>query len=134
MHGGRKQRHLSFDDLQVSRQAQVPLKTKLKVARAPKPVFDLRLYVAGQTPKSLAAISNLKKICETLPVPCKVEVIDLLQNPALARDHQIFALPTLVRELPGPIRKVIGDLSDQNKVLVGLDILGSKPRRTVKKA
>lgn len=83
----------------------------------------LRLYVAGQTPKSLLAISNLKKICvEHLDDHYKIEVIDLLKNPALARDHQILAIPTLVRQLPVPMRKIIGDLSNTDQVVVGLDI------------
>ncbi len=83
----------------------------------------LRLYIAGQTPKSLAAISNLKTICsEYLGARYKIEVIDLLKNPALARDHQILAIPTLVRQVPVPLRKIIGDLSDTEQVLVGLDI------------
>ncbi|HVB54880.1 MAG TPA: circadian clock KaiB family protein [Candidatus Acidoferrales bacterium] len=86
-------------------------------------VFDLRLYVAGQTPKSLAAISNLKKICsEHLEGQYRIEVIDLIKNPTLAQDHQILAIPTLVRSLPMPIRKIIGDLSNTARVLVGLDI------------
>src|ERR1700722_17265572 len=96
--------------------------------------LDLRLYVAGQTPKSLAAISNLKKMCpEHLEVPYRIEVIDLTKNPALARDHQILAIPTLVRSLPVPIRKIIGDLSDTDRVVVGLDVRSSasekKPQR-----
>ncbi len=83
----------------------------------------LRLYVAGQTPKSLAAISNLKKICsDHSGGRCKIQVIDLLRKPALARDHQIIAIPTLVRFLPVPICKIIGDLSDTESVLVGLDL------------
>jgi circadian clock protein KaiB len=83
----------------------------------------LRLYVAGQTPKSLAAISNLKKICsDHSEWRCKIQVIDLLKKPALARDHQIIAIPTLVRFLPVPICKIIGDLSDTERVLVGLDL------------
>jgi circadian clock protein KaiB len=90
-------------------------------------IIELRLYVAGQTPKSLAAISNLKKICvEHLKDRYHIEVIDLVKNPALARDHQILAIPTLVRSLPVPIRKIIGDLSDTEKVVVGLDICASK--------
>jgi circadian clock protein KaiB len=88
---------------------------------------DLRLYVAGQTPKSLAAISNLKRICvEYAEDSYHIEVIDLLKNPALARDHQILAIPTLVRSLPVPIRKIIGDLSDTEKVVVGLDIKATR--------
>ncbi|MEJ1160597.1 circadian clock KaiB family protein [Prosthecomicrobium sp. N25] len=85
----------------------------------------LVLYVAGQTPKSLAAISNLEKICaEHLPGDYVVEVIDLKTNPKLAREHSIVAIPTLVRELPVPIRKIIGDLSDVEKVLVNLRVEG----------
>jgi circadian clock protein KaiB len=84
---------------------------------------ELRLYVAGQTPKSLAAISNLKKICtDHLEGRYRIEVVDLLKNPTLAQDHQILAIPTLVRSLPVPISKIIGDLSDTARVLVGLDI------------
>jgi len=100
----------------------MPTPRNPKAKKSPKVIYNLRLYVAGETPKSLVTISNLKNICEGLPVPCKVEVIDLIKNPVLARDHQILALPMLVRELPGPIRKVIGDLSDAERVLVGLDI------------
>lgn len=81
----------------------------------------LVLYVAGQTPKSLAAISNLRRICEeNLPGQYEVEIIDLKQNPRLAKEHSIVAIPTLVRELPVPIRKIIGDLSDKEQVLVNL--------------
>jgi circadian clock protein KaiB len=105
------------------------LKIKPKAKKSSEVTLNLRLYVSGQTPKSLAAISNLKTICrEHLHARCQVEVIDLLKNPALARDHQILALPTLVRKLPGPIRKVIGDLSDTERVLVGLDIRESRGR------
>ncbi len=83
----------------------------------------LRLYVAGQTKKSLLALSNLKKICEEhLSGRYTIEVIDLSKNPQLAQGHQIIAVPTLVRELPPPIRKIIGDLSDEDRVLVGLDV------------
>jgi circadian clock protein KaiB len=86
-------------------------------------VWDLRLYVAGQTPKSLTAFDNLKRICnEHLAGQYRIEVIDLLQQPQLAAEHQILALPTLVRKLPTPIRKIIGDLSDTERVLVGLDL------------
>lgn len=87
-------------------------------------LLELRLYVAGQTPKSLAALSNLKKICaEHLKGKYKLHVIDLVKTPQLAQNDQILAIPTLVRKLPEPIRKIIGDLSDQNKVLVGLNLL-----------
>lgn len=86
-------------------------------------VFDLRLYVAGQTPRSIAAVTNLKKICEEhLAGRYRVEVIDLMENPQLARSDQILAIPTLVRRLPEPIRKIIGDLSNQERVLVGLNV------------
>jgi len=85
--------------------------------------WDLRLYVAGKTPKSVAAIRNLEKYCETyLKGQYKVEVIDLLVKPQLASGDQIFAIPTLVRKVPVPIRKIIGDLSNEEKVLVGLDV------------
>jgi circadian clock protein KaiB len=86
-------------------------------------VYELRLYVAGQTPKSLAAFSNLKKICEEhLAGKYRIEIIDLLQNPQLARGDQILAIPTLVRKLPEPVKKIIGDLSNTERVLVGLDL------------
>ncbi len=86
-------------------------------------IFDLRLYVAGQTPKSIAAIANLRKICEeNLKGKYRIEVVDLMKNPKLARSDQIVAIPTLVRKLPQPIKKIIGDLSNEEKVLVGLDL------------
>ncbi len=85
--------------------------------------WELRLYVAGQTPKSLAAFANLKRICEEhLLGQYRIEVIDLLENPHLAREDQILAIPTLVRKLPQPLRKIIGDLSNQERVLMGLDV------------
>ncbi len=85
--------------------------------------WELRLYVAGQTQKSIAAFANLKKICEeNLKDKCRIEVIDLLKNPQLAKGDQILAIPTLVRKLPQPIKKIIGDLSNTERVLVGLDI------------
>lgn len=85
--------------------------------------WNLRLYVAGQTPKSRAAFANLKSICEEyLQGQYNIEVVDLVTNPKLARGDQIFAVPTLVRRLPEPIKKIIGDLSDTERVLVGLDI------------
>lgn len=85
--------------------------------------WELRLYVAGQTPKSLTAQANLRKLCEeNLAGRYRIEVIDLLLNPQLARADQILAIPTLVRRLPEPIRKIIGDLSSSEKVLVGLDV------------
>ncbi len=85
--------------------------------------WNLRLYVAGQTPRSLTAFKNLKEICEEyLKGQYHIEVVDLMENPTLARGDQILAVPTLVRKLPQPIRKIIGDLSNTDKVLVGLDI------------
>lgn len=98
--------------------------------RAPKkksppedPVYDLRLYVAGQTPRSLQAFANLKRICEEhLAGRYRISVVDLLVNPQLAKGDQILAIPTLVRQLPQPVRKIIGDLSNAEKVLIGLDI------------
>lgn len=86
-------------------------------------VWELRLYVAGQTQKSMTAFANLKKICEEyLAGQYRIEVIDLLENPQLAKGDQILALPTLVRKLPEPIKKIIGDLSNTERVLVGLDL------------
>lgn len=88
-----------------------------------KKAWELRLYVAGQTPKSLAAFANLKKICEEhLAGQYEIEVIDLLKRPQLASGDQILAIPTLVRKLPQPIRKIIGDLSNTERVLVGLNL------------
>lgn len=85
--------------------------------------WDLRLYVAGQTPKSLLAFANLKRICEQhLAGNYQIEVIDLVKNPQLAKGDQILALPTLVRKLPEPVRRIIGDLSNIERVLVGLDL------------
>jgi len=89
--------------------------------------YMLRLYVAGQTPKSITAFANLKKLCEEyLPGRYEIEVIDLVENPQLAAGDQIFALPTLVRKLPSPLRRIIGNLSDKEKFLVGMDL---KPRQ-----
>ncbi len=91
--------------------------------RRPSKLWQLRLYVAGQTPKSLTAFANLKKICEAhLKDRYRVEVIDLLEQPQLSKGDQILAIPTLVRKLPQPVRKIIGDLSDTERVLVGLDL------------
>jgi circadian clock protein KaiB len=85
--------------------------------------YNLRLYVAGQTPKSIAALANLKKLCEKhLAGRYTVEVIDLMKEPALAQRDQIVAIPTLIRHLPEPLKRIIGDLSNAEKVLVGLDI------------
>jgi circadian clock protein KaiB len=96
-------------------------------AKAVSGAFLLRLYVAGQTPKSMAAFANLKTICEEhLAGRYQIQVIDLLENPQLADGDQILAIPTLVRQLPEPVRKIIGDLSNTERVLIGLDL---RPRR-----
>jgi circadian clock protein KaiB len=85
--------------------------------------WTMRLYVAGQTPKSIIALANLKRICEEhMEGRYTIEVIDLMDNPRLARQHQIVAIPTLIRELPSPIKRIIGDLSNTERVLVGLDV------------
>jgi len=85
--------------------------------------WELRLYVAGQTPKCVKAFANLKKLCEEhMPGQYRIEVIDLLENPQLAEGDQILAVPTLVRKLPEPVKKIIGDLSNTERVLVGLDL------------
>jgi circadian clock protein KaiB len=90
---------------------------------AKKKLWELRLYVAGQTPKSVLALKNINKYCEQhLAGEYSIEVIDLLKNPQLAEGDQIFAIPTLVRKFPEPIRKIIGDLSNEERVLVGLNI------------
>ena len=90
---------------------------------AKEQILALRLYIAGQTPKSILALRNITKYCEEhLKGQYTIEVIDLLKNPKLAEGDQIFAIPTLVRKLPVPIRKIIGDLSNEEKVLVGLNI------------
>ena len=114
---------------------------KAKVKRRPKSLaarrngaapdfYELRLYVAGQTSRSVAALANLRKICEEhLQGRFTIEVIDLLKHPQLAAGDQILALPTLVRRLPEPIRKLVGDLSDTDRALVGLDL---RPLRTTR--
>lgn len=111
--------------------AKEPKKKESKTAIAvldmasPQEVITLRLYIAGQTPKSLAAIANLKKICDdhlSTKHKIEVQVIDLMANPQLAAKDQILAIPTLIRSLPNPVKRIIGDLSNREKVLVGLDI------------
>ena len=101
------------------------IKFKEKISRkTTKDMWILRLYVAGQTPKAITAFTNLKKICEEqLDGKYAIEVIDLLESPHLANEYQIVALPTLIRKLPVPVRKIIGDLSDTERVLIGLDLL-----------
>jgi len=101
---------------------------KRGAGKAPIAQWELRLYVAGQTAKSLQAFANLKRICEDhLADKYHIEIIDLLQHPQLAKGDQIFAIPTLVRKLPQPVRRIIGDLSNTERVLVGLDL---QPRQT----
>jgi circadian clock protein KaiB len=102
-----------------------------KSTKASEAPWALRLYVAGQTPKCMTAFANLKKICEQhLAGQYDIEVIDLLKDPKLARGDQILAIPTLVRKLPEPVRKIIGDLSNTERVLVGLDL---RPRELATK-
>ncbi len=92
-------------------------------AAAGESFWDLRLYVAGQTPRSVTALQNLKRLCEDhLAGHYRIEIVDLLKNPQLARGDQILAIPTLVRKLPEPVRKIIGDLSQTDRVLIGLDV------------
>lgn len=99
-------------------------RTRKAETKEAKEAWNLRLYVAGQTPKSMAAFSNLKRLCEEhlAGKQYSIEVVDLLKNPALARGDQILAIPTLVRKLPEPMRKILGDLSNTERVLVGLDL------------
>jgi circadian clock protein KaiB len=111
-----------------------PARTTVKKASTlaePDEIWELRLYVAGQTPRAVTAFANLKKICEEhLSGRYRIEVIDLLQEPQLGKGDQIFAVPTLVRKLPVPMRKIIGDLSNTERVLVGLDL---RPRGAERK-
>jgi len=102
-------------------------KSNAAVKPAKAPHYDLRLYVAGQTPRSLQALSNLKRICEEhLAGQYRIEIIDLVKKPQLAAGDQILAIPTLVRTIPKPARKIIGDLSNVERVLVGLDLRPSE--------
>lgn len=111
----RRQRALGAD--------AVPARAEGAETTQEPPRWDLRLYIAGETARSRAAIENLRKICELyLDSDYSIEVIDLLKNPGLARGDQIVALPTLVRKIPVPMRKIIGDLSNTERVLVGLDL------------
>jgi circadian clock protein KaiB len=105
------------------RVSQAERKRTDQPARGNNKAWDLRLYVAGQTPRAVRAFANLKAICEEhVPGKYHIEVVDLLKAPQLAKGDQILALPTLVRKLPEPVRKIIGDLSNTEKVLVGLDL------------
>ena len=103
--------------------ARTPVSSAARPKAKKSPEYDLRLYVAGQTPKSVAALNNLKQLCdEHLKGRYRIEVINLIDNPALARRDEILAIPTLVRNLPQPIRKIIGDLSLSERVLLALDV------------
>jgi len=96
-----------------------------------KEIWELRLYIAGQTPKSILALKNITKYCrEHLEGKYTIEIVDLLVNPRLAEGDQIFAIPTLVRKFPVPLRKIIGDLSNEEKVLVGLNIRPAAVKKT----
>jgi circadian clock protein KaiB len=111
--------------MKTSRRQAAPRRSTAKRAAAgKKPAqWDLRLYVAGQTARSAIALQNLRRICETyLEGEYQLEVVDVLKNPQLARGDQILALPTLVRKLPQPMKKIIGDLSHEERVLIGLDL------------
>jgi len=110
----------------TARSTSTPSRSKPAEGIDAEGTYNLRLYVAGQTPKSIAAFANLKKLCEDyLPGRYHIEVIDLIENPQLAAGDQILALPTLVRKLPAPLKRIIGNLSDKEKFLVGMDL---KPR------
>jgi circadian clock protein KaiB len=109
-----------------------PMSLKEIAEKGPDPgeVWELRLYVAGQTPRSLAAFANLKKICEDhLPGRYNIEVVDLVKHPQLAAGDQILAIPTLVRKLPQPLRKIVGDLRDTERALVGLQLRPAVPEK-----
>lgn len=113
-----------------STRRSVMKKATRPVVRPASEEYVLRLYVAGQTPKSLQAFANLKEICEThLEGRYRIEVVDLIKNPALARGDQILALPAVVRQLPPPVKKIIGDFSNVDRVLVGLDLRSLKKSR-----
>lgn len=107
----------TYETMKTSRQKGQPVKSR-------NDKWVLRLYVAGQTPKAVTAFANLKLICEELLMgKYRIEVIDIVKNPRSAREGQILAIPTLVRELPQPVRNIIGDLSNRERVLVGLDLV-----------
>lgn len=105
-----------------AKNATAPPEVSLSVPHEPK--YELCLYVAGMTPRSVRAIANIRKICAERPNGrCNLRIIDLCQQPALAEEEQIVALPTLIRKLPPPLRRIIGDLSDRERVMTGLDLM-----------
>ena len=109
--------------MKVKAKKRLPNPPKIVEEVDPDEHYDLRLYVAGQTPRSLAAFANQKRLCEHyLAGKYRIEVIDLMKKPHRARDDEIIAIPTLVRRLPAPIRKIIGDLGDRERTLVGLEL------------
>src|SRR5262245_35205517 len=119
----RQSKIVSKETLMATTPQKISAKKRSKSDGLAEDTWKLRLYVAGQTPKCLKAFANLKQICEDhLAGKYQIEIIDLLVNPQLARGDQILAVPTLVRKLPEPVRKIIGDLSDTERVLVGLDL------------
>ena len=105
------------------KKAKAPARRTASERDAASEIWDLRLYVAGQSPRSVAAFDNLKRLCDQhLPGRYRIEVVDLLKHPQLAAGDQIVAIPTLVRKLPEPLRKIVGDLSDTERTLVGLQL------------
>ena len=111
----------------MNTEAKLPEQEAPTGAKGGAEVWELRLYIAGQTPRSVAAFANLKKLCEEhLPGQYKIEVIDLLLHPQLAAGDQIVAIPTLVRKLPEPLRRIVGDLSNTERTLVGLQLRPAK--------
>jgi len=109
--------------MKTNRSKRAPPKARTALPKATSSRFIMKLYVAGQSPKSVTAIANLRRICEeNLHGRYQMEVIDLYQQPQLAKGEQIVAVPTLIRKLPPPLRRIIGDLSDTERVLVGLDL------------
>ncbi|MDP1857835.1 MAG: circadian clock KaiB family protein [Gemmatimonadaceae bacterium] len=112
----------------MKKQAGPAQKEAAAVAKSDTEVWELRLYIAGQTPRSVAAFANVNRLCEEyLPGRYKIEVIDLMQHPQLAAGDQIVAIPTLVRKLPEPLRRIVGDLSSTERALVGLQLRPAQP-------
>jgi circadian clock protein KaiB len=110
--------------VKITNHKSKPIRRNVRSTKADRDTWILRLYVAGQTLKTFTALRNLKLICEEqLKGKYRIEVIDLMKNPQLARDNQILAVPTLVRRLPQPVRRIIGDLSNAERLLVGLDLV-----------